>query len=98
MQLVIKDGIVIATHTDDQQIHNLYPGCEVVRFDVVVSPMSPDPRTVAQRSITYIDNRRNAYPGWREQLDMMYWDIVNKKSTTWVDTIAAIKKQYPTQV
>ena len=34
------------------------------------------------------------YPSREDQLDMMYWDKVNG-TTTWEDTIQAIKDKYP---
>lgn len=38
--------------------------------------------------------RSQEYPSREEQLDMMYWDKVNG-TTTWEDTIQAIKDKYP---
>lgn len=42
----------------------------------------------------YKQLRRNAYPYWGDQLDMIYWDGVNN-TTVWADTIASIKAAYP---
>jgi hypothetical protein len=42
----------------------------------------------------YQRQRQSAYPSILEQLDMQYWDAVNG-TTTWQDTINAIKVQYP---
>ena len=42
----------------------------------------------------YATLRQAAYPSLAEQQDMQYWDGVNG-TTTWQDTIAAIKNQYP---
>lgn len=42
----------------------------------------------------YATLRQQEYPSREEQLDMMYWDKVNG-TTTWEDTIQAIKDKYP---
>ena len=42
----------------------------------------------------YKDLRRDAYPSYKEQLDMQYWDQVNG-TTTWKDAITKIKTDYP---
>jgi len=41
----------------------------------------------------YKINRIKAYPSIMDQLDMIYQDKINN-TTTWVDTITAIKSQY----
>lgn len=51
-------------------------------------------RTCPQTTPSYRDLRRAAYPAVGEQLDMLYWDSVNK-TTVWADTIAAVKALYP---
>jgi ribosome-interacting GTPase 1 len=42
----------------------------------------------------YKAQRAAAYPSIQEQLDMQYWDSVNG-TTTWADTIAAVKQEFP---
>ena len=42
----------------------------------------------------YATLRQQEYPSREAQLDMMYWDKVNG-TTTWEDTIQAIKDKYP---
>ena len=42
----------------------------------------------------YVTLRSQEYPSREAQLDMMYWDKVNG-TTTWEDTIQAIKDKYP---
>jgi hypothetical protein len=48
MQLVIKSGLVVASHEDWQVLDGLYPGCEIVPWDqeLPADPlgMPPDPR------------------------------------------------------
>lgn len=43
---------------------------------------------------TYVYKRSVAYPSIEEQLDMLYWDKING-TTTWEDTIAAVKESNP---
>ena len=38
--------------------------------------------------------REEAYPDWKTQMDMQYWDSVNG-TTTWKDHISAVKAKYP---
>ena len=40
------------------------------------------------------DLRKKAYPSWQDQLDMQYHDKKDD-TTTWEDTIQAIKEKYP---
>lgn len=42
----------------------------------------------------YATLRQQDYPSHEDQLDMMYWDNVNG-TTTWEDTITAIKERHP---
>lgn len=97
MQLIIKNGRVLATHRDDQVVADLYPGCEIVfyrgPFTVTVEDPCPlDPRTPDHK--VYSDQRRVAYPTVADQLDMRYWDQING-TNVWQDTITAIKARYP---
>ena len=45
-------------------------------------------------SANYAQYRRDAYPPIGDQLDMQYHDLVDS-TTTWADTIAAVKTKYP---
>ena len=56
-------------------------GIEIVEGPDVVEP-------------SYVELRRAEYPSRDDQLDMMYWDKVNG-TTTWEDTIQAIKDRHP---
>lgn len=94
MQLVIKDGRVVATHKDHQEVAGLYPGCEVVLYARHVNPGDPDPRTDAEKAAVYRDQRCVVYPSVPDQLDMIYHDQVDG-TTVWKDTIAAVKNQFP---
>jgi hypothetical protein len=40
------------------------------------------------------DQRNSAYPNWRDQMEMIYKDMKNGTST-YVDTIDAVKDKYP---
>jgi len=100
MQLIIKDGKVLATHEDSQVVAHLYPGTECVKWDEPFEFTHPlegpmlDPRTDQQKKDAYLDERRTAYPTVEDQLDMLYHDTQDQ-TTTWVDAITAIKEQYP---
>lgn len=48
-QLVVKNGVVIATHAVDQDLNGKYPDCEVFCYDGALRPgkgtdLTPDPR------------------------------------------------------
>lgn len=43
---------------------------------------------------TYTQNRQEEYPSLPDQLDMMYWDLVNG-THVWQETIRTIKEKYP---
>jgi len=98
MILVIKNGRVLATHEDYQDIRLLYPGCEIIQWDAPY-PLDPqgenlDPRTDEQKKLNYRDQRRQVYPLLTDQFDMIYWDQINK-TTIWQDTITQVKVKYP---
>jgi hypothetical protein len=42
----------------------------------------------------YIANRSFKYPSTQEQLDMIYWDMMNG-TTKWKDLITSIKTEHP---
>ena len=42
----------------------------------------------------YKEKRKEAYPDWKTQIDMQYWDSVNG-TTTWKDAIAKAKSDNP---
>ena len=44
--------------------------------------------------LSYIEKRIAAYPKISDQLDMIYWDMMNQ-TTIWKDTITEIKHKYP---
>ncbi len=100
MQLIIKDGNVIATHEDSQVIAHLYPDTECIKWlepFQLVSPLdglTPDPRTEQQKKDKYKDKRRVEYPSVENQLDMLYNDTING-TTTWTDAIGNVKTEFP---
>ena len=83
-----------------EAIYQLNPTVVTIRGDVaydaneqVVSyDLSAAEALVAANA--YKEQRAAAYPSMSEQLDMQYWDKING-TTTWADTIAAIKAKYP---
>jgi hypothetical protein len=102
MQLVIKNNIVITTHEDGQIIAHLYPGCDIISWNKPIQQLDPlngiteiaDPRSKEDMINAYKDQRRIKYPSIQDQLDMLYWDKINN-TTTWQDTITAVKNKYP---
>ena len=48
----------------------------------------------AYDALEYTRQRKNVYPSVQDQLDMQYHDAVDS-TTTWADTIAAVKSKYP---
>jgi len=102
MQLIIKGGVVIATHNDNQDVADKYPDTECIQwtseleqsFDEDGLPTEiADPRTEEQKKEAYKDKRRVAYPSIQDQLDMIYWDKINS-TDTWTTEISRIKALY----
>jgi hypothetical protein len=52
MHYVIKDGHVLATHDDDQDLTGLYPGADIVLSEARAQPGDPDPTTQDDRDRT----------------------------------------------
>ena len=98
MQLVLKNGMVIATHPDGILITDEhYPDCDIVDYEGMVfigEVPFDDPRTEEEKKEFYRSKRRRAYPKIGDQLDMIYWDKVNGTSI-WQQTIATVKARYP---
>jgi hypothetical protein len=44
MKVVTKNGKVIATHSDEQEVEGLYPGADVFCYEGKVQPGDDDPR------------------------------------------------------
>lgn len=96
MQIVLRDGVVVAIHDDGQPLAGLYPGCEIVTAEAATAcaPGDPDPRTDEEKAQVYRDRRRLEYPAIVDQLDMIYWDQING-TTWWRDAIATVKAHHP---
>ena len=104
MQLIIKDGKIVATHEDHQVVADKYPGCECISWNKPLPPPEldaegfpmdqDDPRSAEEKKDAYLDKRRVAYPSVEDQLDMIYHDTVDG-TTTWRDAIATVKATYP---
>ena len=97
-QLVIKDGLVVATHAPEQRLHGVYgvyPGCEILLWgDLEVYSGDPDPRSDEEKRNNYADLRRMSYPRIEDQLDMIYWDAVND-TDDWIMAIHKVKTKIP---
>ena len=103
IQLVIKDGLVIATHAIDQKIHDLYPNAdEIVDWDGPTLLPGPgdlrlpiDPRDQTRkdqdRNTAHIRQRRAKYPRFEEIVSMLRDDLKNGTNTlvAHIDTIDA---------
>jgi len=98
MILIIKNGFVAATHTNEQIItQEMYPDCEIVSYygSFKMSPVPQrDPRSDEEKKLSYQSLRKMAYPSLADQLDMLYWDITNKTGL-WRESIKAVKERYP---
>jgi len=108
MQLVIRDGYVVAHHKDGQDILNDYPEPEhtivqwdgpaiVIRPDEVTGEMPLDPRSPSQKvgdgRKRYLQRRLRRYPPVRACLQMIFRDM-RDGTTEYVDTIQAINDQF----
>jgi hypothetical protein len=97
-QLVLKDGVVIATHSMWNNVADKYPGCEIITHHTCPSSTAfgfgPDPRTDQEKKQAYKDKRRLEYPTVADQLDMIYHDAMGG-TTTWKDAITAVKVKHP---
>jgi hypothetical protein len=83
------DGVSIDLTTDEY--NTTIDGWAQVSFDKEVeAALILDGGT----SANYAQYRRDAYPSIGDQLDMQYHDLVDS-TTTWADTIAAVKSKYP---
>jgi phytoene dehydrogenase-like protein len=91
-----------------QAIFNLYPN--VVTVDDTAGAMDKDGNQVPivqsdyeaevarlqaeYDAQAYARARKEAYPSWQEQMDMMYHDQT-EGSRTWLDAIEAVKEAHP---
>jgi hypothetical protein len=91
-----------------QAIFNLYPN--VVAIDDGMGAMDKDGNLVSivqsdyetevarlqaeYDAQAYARARKEAYPSWQEQMDMMYHDQT-EGSRTWLDAIEAVKEAHP---
>ena len=84
--IIKKDNEFISTHSDNPYYQKILEEINEQGIGIVEGPdvIEPD----------YATLRQQEYPSREEQLDMMYWDKVNG-TTTWEDTIQAIKDKYP---
>ena len=83
------DGVSIDLTTDEY--NTTIDGWAQASFDKEVeAALIADGGTSAK----YAQYRRDAYPSIGDQLDMQYHDLVDS-TTTWADTIAAVKSKYP---
>ena len=89
-------------------IRNIYPNVGVIddgegAFDLDGNPLAID-QAVYDAEVArlqaeydaqaYARARKEAYPSWQEQMDMMYHDQT-EGSRTWLDAIEAVKEAHP---
>lgn len=109
MQLVIRDGHVVAHHKDDQDILSAYPEPDYTivqwdgpRMNLSLDPdtgeMPVDPRTPAEKLADgrkrYLRRRLRRMPGIRACLAMIFRDM-RDGTTEYVDAVQAIHDQFP---
>lgn len=49
---------------------------------------------ILNNKLSYQIQRKNEYPAIEQQLDMLYWDLING-TNNWLDNITEIKRKYP---
>lgn len=109
MQLVIRNGRVLAMHEPDQQITHAYPDCEIIQWEGSEDALNKiyeeetevwplDPRTNFQKLIDardkYLRERKLAYPSIDECLMMIFRDM-RDGTTEFVNAIQVVDEQYP---
>ena len=90
------------THDETvQALSELKPGAEfTVRGDTIEwldskQTQPTDSELEAHiNSVKYKENRAAAYPSWKEQLDLQYWDKKNG-TNKWVEAVDKVKSDNP---
>ena len=76
------------------------PPHKIIEWDSANSDSQPTDNelnaayTAWKNANEYKEKTDVAYPDWKTQMDMQYWDIVNV-TTTWKDAIAKVKSDNP---
>lgn len=76
------------------------PPHKIIEWDSANSDSQPTDNelnaayTAWKNANEYKEKREEAYPDWKTQMDMQYWDSVNG-TTTWKDAIAKVKSDNP---
>ena len=83
---IIKDGTWILKNPDSTSYQKFIQDVAEQGYDIVEGPDVKSP--------SYAELRMAEYPSREEQFDMQFHDQVNE-TTTWRDTIQAIKDKYP---
>lgn len=99
MSTIVKALNSLVPNTKWAVTNNCYEGIEWLDTEVSI-PSKEQILAEMQKisayedSIIYKVDRQKDYPTIEDQLDMQYWDLING-TTTWLDTIKAIKARYP---
>lgn len=80
--VLIAKSIGLTLQTEKEIVY----GHDGHRYFKGEEPSDPSP--------SYIELRTAAYPSITDQLDMLYWDKINRTST-WIESIKKIKHNYP---
>ncbi len=85
-KLIQKGNLYIPKNPDNRHYKQFLQDIKEHGIEIVEGPdiVTPD----------YKEERLSEYPPIAEQLDQLYWDAIND-TTTWRDTIAAVKNKYP---
>ena len=76
------------------------PPHKIIEWDSANSDSQPTDNelnaayTAWKNANEYKEKREEAYPDWKTQMDMQYWDSANG-TTTWKDAIAKVKSDNP---
>ena len=76
------------------------PPHKIIEWDSANSDSQPTDNelnaayTAWKNANEYKEKREEAYPDWKTQMDMQFWDSVNG-TTTWKDAIAKVKSDNP---
>ena len=76
------------------------PPHKIIEWDSANSDSQPTDNelnaayTAWKNANEYKEKIEEAYPDWKTQMDMQYWDSVNG-TTTWKDAIAKVKSDNP---
>lgn len=81
----------------DFELEGIGDGVQIVKWNSELPQPTEDEIEAAKAeydNLQYQRNRKEEYPTWQEQMDMMYHDQT-EGSRTWLDAIEAVKSRFP---